>query len=512
MHPATRLAFALPLLLAARLPAQTSCGAWTEVPVPMDPGWNRAYFADVAALPNGDTWAVGSAQLPSPPFGPEDVTLAMRWDGSSWTHTPTPYTAPFNGGANDYLHAVAALAPDDVWAAGERHGDAGGLSVGAWLLVEHWDGSTWEVVDVPDPPGGAGINFSGPRIYDIAALAPDDIWFAGMWAEPNAQFAVTWRPLAMHWDGSGMTIYPTPVLFSGGNSVHLRQVSALAPDDIWGICRTNTASGLTVNPLVLHWDGGDWSQVTMPNLGASHVLDDIVAVASDDVWILAHWYYPSAPFALHWDGSGWTQVAAPYATTAAGLGPGQLYLGTDVINLFDGDSSAVVETFPSANFPSVLSLEPNGGCVLWAVGRIFGENGDLAPFAARMDPAGTSPWTLLGGGLAGAGGVPLLTGDGTLAAGDAVALQLSGAAPAAPASLVVGLSALNAPFKGGVLVPAPDALLSGLVTDALGGWLLAGTWPAGVPSGTSAWFQAWVTDAAGPTGLAASGGLLATTP
>jgi hypothetical protein len=128
-----------------------------------------------------------------------------------------------------------------------------------------------------------------------------------------------------------------------------------------------------------------------------------------------------------------------------------------------------------------------------------------------LDPA-SGPWLNVGQALAGAHGAPLLQGGGNLGAGSAVSLALSAALEHAPATLVVGLSAVNAPFKGGVLVPMPDLLLGGLTTDGTGALLLAGTWPAGVPSGLAFWTQAWIVDAAGPKGLSASNALKGTVP
>jgi outer membrane protein assembly factor BamB len=122
------------------------------------------------------------------------------------------------------------------------------------------------------------------------------------------------------------------------------------------------------------------------------------------------------------------------------------------------------------------------------------------------------PWTDVQEGLAGSAGIPELSGTGTLLAGSALTLTLAEAAPLAPVVLVVGLSQQDLPFKGGTLVPQPTLMVGPLVTDAGGGVGLADTWPAGVPSGTALWIQAWITDAAGPQGFAASNGLQATTP
>jgi len=121
-------------------------------------------------------------------------------------------------------------------------------------------------------------------------------------------------------------------------------------------------------------------------------------------------------------------------------------------------------------------------------------------------------WVDLGQGLAGTNGVPELTGTGTLQAGDPMALVLTGALESTSTALVIGLVQIDAPFKGGVLVPRPDLILFGLSTNPGGSHELPAIWPAGTPSGFSVVFQHWVTDAVGPVGFAASNGLRATVP
>jgi hypothetical protein len=120
-------------------------------------------------------------------------------------------------------------------------------------------------------------------------------------------------------------------------------------------------------------------------------------------------------------------------------------------------------------------------------------------------------WADLGGALAGSAGLPALSGSGTLAAGSNCALGLAGARPAAPVTGVVGLSALNAPFKGGTMVPVPTLIVA-LASDATGHVTLPFTMPAGFASGASFYVQFWIQDPAGPKGLAASNGLAGTVP
>ena len=124
------------------------------------------------------------------------------------------------------------------------------------------------------------------------------------------------------------------------------------------------------------------------------------------------------------------------------------------------------------------------------------------------------PWVESHPGLAGSFGAPRLTGEGPLAAGTPVQIELSGARPNSWGLLFVGLQQLNAPLFGGTLVP--DAWTAGtqfvLPTTAAGGFLLSSTWPAGLEPGTSLWLQHWHWDPGAVQGAAASNALRAMTP
>ena len=123
-----------------------------------------------------------------------------------------------------------------------------------------------------------------------------------------------------------------------------------------------------------------------------------------------------------------------------------------------------------------------------------------------------NPWLDLGEALAGSNGLPLLSGLGSLAANDPVSLVLTNALADTSAGLVIGVDALNAPFKGGVLVPDPLLILAGLPTGPTGELSIDATWPDGIPSGFTSYYQIWIADPDGPKGFAASNALSATTP
>ncbi len=150
-----------------------------------------------------------------------------------------------------------------------------------------------------------------------------------------------------------------------------------------------------------------------------------------------------------------------------------------------GDVAAGAEKFTG---------QPDGAIVRWA------------------RESATSPWLDLGAVLPGSHGAPRFVPQGSLQAGEPVSFALGSARAAAPAVLVAGLSEAGLALKGGTLVPAPDVLLLGLVTDGGGALLLATSWPTGVPAGIGLHAQFWVQDPAALQGWAASNGVRGLVP
>jgi len=136
-------------------------------------------------------------------------------------------------------------------------------------------------------------------------------------------------------------------------------------------------------------------------------------------------------------------------------------------------------------------------------------NGAGDAFLVRVNAI--SPWTNLGGWVGGVQGRPVLTPSGPLCSGDPTSLDITDGPSGGTALLVLGFSQLAAPFKAGVLLPAPD-LVSALPLDAHGSGSLDFTWPEGSHSGARLWLQAWLPDAAGPAGYSATNGVLAEVP
>lgn len=150
--------------------------------------------------------------------------------------------------------------------------------------------------------------------------------------------------------------------------------------------------------------------------------------------------------------------------------------------------------------PSGIGFEDVSGCA-----RIASSSGPIH----RVCGFG---WHDLLFGLPGVNGVPRLTGTGSLLPGAATTLAVQEARPDGSTTLVVGLTLLAAPYKGGVLHPSLDVLLTGLPLDGAGSFTLPFAWPAGLPSGFSLHYQAWTPDPAAVQGLSATNGLRSVTP
>ncbi len=173
--------------------------AWTIVPSP-----NKGPFpnslADVAAVAPDDVWAVGTWFTKA--F--DDRTLTLHWDGTSWHRVKSPNAGPPKA-AND-LVSVTASATDDVWAVGVR---------GSHTLTMHWDGTAWSVVHSPTPGGNADL-------AGVVALATDDVWAAGGRVDKHVNAV---RTLVEHWNGTTWSVVESAN--KGPSDNHLWGISAV---------------------------------------------------------------------------------------------------------------------------------------------------------------------------------------------------------------------------------------------------------------------------------------------
>lgn len=190
------------------------------------------------------------------------------------------------------LFDIAAVAADDMWAVGYAGGSPGGET-----LTVRWNGSHW--LRIPSPNTRSSEN----RLRGIAAFAADDVWAVGDAAG---------RALALHWDGASWSIVPTPR--SNASVDGLTVVGGTSPHDIWAVgsswTATTTESAARTDTFILHWDGTAWSLSANSIVGIQHpMLRDVVALSSTDVWAVGS--DSEGALIVRWDGATWTNVPHP---------------------------------------------------------------------------------------------------------------------------------------------------------------------------------------------------------
>jgi hypothetical protein len=156
---------------------------------------------------------------------------------------------------------------------------------------------------VPDFSFGGGLNA-------VAATAPDAAWVVGYTG--LADNYKDWRTLMLHWDGTRWTRVASPAVLNGALG-SIEGITALSPTDAWAVGFTNPST--IPKPLLLHWDGTQWTQVTdaLPTSGS---LEAITITAKGGGWAVGQEVTAakaSKPLILRWDGHGWHKIPGPAA-------------------------------------------------------------------------------------------------------------------------------------------------------------------------------------------------------
>ncbi len=141
--------------------------AWHIVANPALPGAIDSTLTTVATIPGTkQLWAVGSVLYDHPASHP---ALIERWDGTAWHLVATP-ALPSDAARSGTLSGVVALSPTDAWAVGEYSA----RNLDRRALIEHWNGTAWQVVSIPD---ACASSMSYPRttLLSVTATGARDV-------------------------------------------------------------------------------------------------------------------------------------------------------------------------------------------------------------------------------------------------------------------------------------------------------------------------------------------------
>jgi hypothetical protein len=368
--------------------------SWTTVPI-VQPEYYSTPFSAVTCL--SSTWcqAIG-----------DDV--AAFWNGTGWATEATPSTTDFG------LDAITCVSEVLCFASGARGSDTDSSS---HPLIEEWDGASWTVQSVADPPNLGTVGTT--ELNGISCLSSSECLAVGM-VVPNNNSLPDYG-LSEVWNGSSWTEQPSP---------DLSNVALTGGPDLTGascarsICvAVGYYSSAGNNPVTVaeSWNGSSWTLMQSPNVtGAANtdlnavscssahfcmaVGDDVTSVddyddettnAFAEIWNGTSWApaepinptgesntftsvsCPSSTFCVAvgtdegqslyplletWDGSTWMQIQAPL--------PQDIEFGNEAlaaVSCSSGTSCTVVGSYESSTYNTQIPVSDVWDGTTWAV-------------------------------------------------------------------------------------------------------------------------------------------------
>ena len=216
--------------------------------------------------------------------------LIEHWNGTSWQVVAS------NAKKGTELEGITVISANDIWAVGSGPGNANGI--GAAL---HWNGTQWSVVHTPNPAAGSNL-------HSISAVSSNNVWATGtvFYTSNGAEY----NSLVEHWNGTSWKIVPSPS--SPDSADVLQSVSVVSAKDIWSV---GTVLGGYPNsyPEIEHWNGSQWSLVPPPNSGPTSGLNSVEAISTSNVWAVGT--ANNQTLVEHYNGSSWSIVSSPNVGT-----------------------------------------------------------------------------------------------------------------------------------------------------------------------------------------------------
>jgi hypothetical protein len=179
-------------LLAAVVPARPASAAsgWAIQPTPNPAG---ATVIDVTAASCTSATACTAVGYYGNSSG-TTLTLAERWNGTSWTIKPSPNPTAAPASA---FYAVSCTSATACTAAGSYANSSGIYAT----LAERWNGTSWAIQPTPNPQAGRPSYFYGMSCASASACT------AVGYYSPSSGGNAT---LAERWNGTAWAIQATP--------------------------------------------------------------------------------------------------------------------------------------------------------------------------------------------------------------------------------------------------------------------------------------------------------------
>ena len=364
-------AIALALSAAASVPASAapvtaSSGAAAASFKIFNPPTDSGLPSGSAEAPTGiyaasptDVWAVGV---------PGGTDAFEHWNGTSWTGQGLPAgiaTAPGNSAG---VSSITGTSASNITAVGTADINTGGTIVQESVAF-HFNGTAWSEMTIP-----ANVEL-GP----VLAFSATNLWSVNNNGDAEQFNGTTWTTTSL----------PVPTTEP---DLDMTSISGSSPSDIWA-AGTEFNEGLhrDNSPVLEHFNGTSWSNVTVPVASPTGGLTDVVDISPTDAYAVT-----TVGAILHWNGTAWTLLNATTQTGAAVTGSEVAALSaTDVwiadANTLDNFNGT---TWTSVPLPAATGLTPAGQTLaspdaaaavgpgtVWFAGNTFTTEGNELPFA-----------------------------------------------------------------------------------------------------------------------------------
>jgi hypothetical protein len=217
------------------------------------------------------------------------MTLAERWNGSTWTIQPTPNPT----GPGSYLSGVSCPSPAACTAVGGT-------------LAERWNGTSWTIQPTPKP--------TNPNQSLLNAVSCTSTTACTAVGGPYAT-------LAERWNGTTWAIQSTPNPVTGVTSSELTGVSCASPTVCIAVGNLDNPNTGNEGTLGEAWNGTSWSVQQVPDLtGPTYTDLNGVSCTSTTVCTAVGSLLNGANFpvtvAERWTGTSWS-IQSTAATSGA---------------------------------------------------------------------------------------------------------------------------------------------------------------------------------------------------
>jgi hypothetical protein len=223
------------------------------------------------------------------------ITLAERWNGTTWQHQHTP---------NPAVDVSFNVAPDlagvscPVATFCEAVGRYNATSFNQVSIVEGWNGNRWALQRFPLPAGA-----SSTALSQVSCTSARFCEAVGSYQTQTLNQTL---PLAATWNGTSWHLQHAPHL-AGDPSVQLNVVSCALPTfcEAWG----GASPSLGGPDLAEQWNGHSWRLQAVPS--TSDEAFSVSCVSATFCEAVGVGGASQAPSAWVWRGSSWTAQTLP---------------------------------------------------------------------------------------------------------------------------------------------------------------------------------------------------------